>query len=141
MKSKRKDSPPPESPSKDIKEWFRRSAPVIYGFLGWWIVNGALWILSELLFFVNIIGLVILGIKYPKIAFGALVAFALNLVASLIMGLAAAGTCFIPFFTPGADSFFVDDNLAGIPECLAVAMLIIAAIYGSFLWNRRNQRS
>jgi hypothetical protein len=86
------------------------------GFLGWYIINGALWLIINpgplnegsfangllgcITFPLNIIALIIFAaIKRTRwIAFGILCALALNLVISLIIGMSLNGWCFIPFY-------------------------------------------
>jgi hypothetical protein len=86
------------------------------GFFGWYIINGLLWIIINpgiinggtavnggsgcITFPLNLIVLIVFArIKQTHwIAFGILVALALNLVVSLIIGVAFNGWCFIPFY-------------------------------------------
>ena len=102
--------PPPLSTAAKRREF-------MIGFVGWWVVNGALWlgltggeglgpggfgiILNLLLFPANLLMLIVLAFIRRWIALGGLAAIAVNLLIALIMGVALAGFCFIPFFTPG----------------------------------------
>ena len=92
------------------------------GFVGWFLVNVGLAFLwggpslakygqvygpgpgvsiGLLLFPANILLFFILVRVWRWVALGMLSAIALNLLIALILGIAVAGWCFIPFFTPG----------------------------------------
>lgn len=89
------------------------------GFLGWYLVTGAIWFainpkfsgydgayglfINLLCLPANMIALLILAINRStrRIAFGILVAMALNFFISLALGLTYNGPCFIPFFIKG----------------------------------------
>lgn len=77
------------------------------GFLGWFLVNGLIWLffkdnigLNLLVFPVNLIVLIVLFAvkKNRKYAQGVLAAVGVNLLISLILGLFFNAFCFIPFF-------------------------------------------
>ncbi len=105
-----KTAAPPLSPAEKRRDFF-------IGFVGWWVVNGALWLgltggeglglggfgilLNLLLFPANLLMLIVLAFIRRWIALGGLAAIAVNLLIALIMGVTLAGFCFIPFFTPG----------------------------------------
>jgi hypothetical protein len=78
------------------------------GLIGWFVIVGLLWFVSGqntvigiLLFPINLIVLITLAFKRPWLALGMVSALALNALVAQILGVAVAGICFIPFFTPG----------------------------------------
>ena len=125
MKSDQNDSsrlqipPEPTGPSENatsLRSFLKKYYQQIIGFLGWYVVNGIFWLLKlegkpvsyypENAFFliitlpVNLLILIILAaIKWTRpIAFGILLAMAVNFVIDLILGNFFAGACLLPFF-------------------------------------------
>jgi len=99
---------PPTAPQLDNR---RKWLLFAVGFLGWYLVNGLIWLIllrasgsngfeNLLICPANGILLVILGINRPTrfVALGILVALAANFVISIIAGLVFNAQCFIPFF-------------------------------------------
>lgn len=88
----------------------------LIGFLGWYLVNGALWFILSgatfdateaqssgavcFLFPLNLLLPVLFGvIRVTRwLALGILAALALNFLVSLILGMSFNGLCFVPFF-------------------------------------------
>lgn len=86
------------------------------GFLGWFLINGVIWlvyywsegvrtygsIINLILLPANIIALVVLGIirRTRYIALGIMTAWTVNLVMSLALSLLYNGVCLVPFFFP-----------------------------------------
>ena len=95
-----------ESSPEDRKKLIHR----IGGLLGWFLVNGLIWlILSEgayelgiLLFFANLVVLLFLILNRPTrwIGQGILMAWAVNFVLALLVGSFFNGLCLIPFYDP-----------------------------------------
>ena len=97
---------------KDWREWLRKNNQILYGFFGWYLINGLIWLyISSLnqmesifnnlfIFPINLLALIILSVnkRTRKIGLGILIALALNLLLSLIVGLSINGICFIPFY-------------------------------------------
>jgi hypothetical protein len=107
---------------------FTRQEKIRYfliGFLGWWLINILLWRLlvpvplsqlqgyragqgiSEnlictvpIIFGMNVFLLIRMAFANRWIALGLLAAFAVNLVISLLLGLAGNAACWVPFTTP-----------------------------------------
>jgi hypothetical protein len=80
-----------------------------FGFIGWYLVNGVIWVLPGnnefnllLTLPANILILIILAIikRTRWIAFGMLTAIALNFLISLVLGLFNQAVCLVPFFSP-----------------------------------------
>ena len=87
---------------------------LLIGFIGWFVINGVLWAIAAgtpvglaylppnlILFPANVLVLIILARTRRWVALGVLIALAVNLLITLIMGVVIAGFCFVPFFTPG----------------------------------------
>ena len=87
---------------------------LLIGFIGWFVINGVLWVIASgtpvgiaygipnlILFPANVLVLIILARTRRWVALGVLIALAVNLLITLIMGVAFEGLCFIPFLTPG----------------------------------------
>lgn len=111
IKNQTEISTPPISP---LRKW----AYFAIGFIGWYLVNGLLFLLlgaklgfsdltNEALLFVNliifpanlIITIILTVMRSTRIiGFGILSALGLNLLISLIMGIFLKGVCFVPFF-------------------------------------------
>ncbi len=96
---------PPAAPIRTAVKW----RDFLIGFVGWFLVNGGLWLLLSsqtplstacLLFPTNLGLLIILAIirRTRWVALGILSALALNFVIALVRGLGFNGICFIPFF-------------------------------------------
>jgi hypothetical protein len=98
---------------KQFQDWLRRNAQILYGFFGWYLINGLIWLLLGLspnegynifvniyIFPLNLLALIVLSVNKStrKIGLGVLIALALNLLLSLVVGLGLNGVCFIPFF-------------------------------------------
>lgn len=82
----------------------------IGGLLGWFLVNGLIWLVigedawdfGIALFFGNLLAMIIL-IAVPstrKIGQGILIAWAANFILALILGAFFNGLCLVPFFSP-----------------------------------------
>ena len=80
------------------------------GLLGWFLVNGLIWLAMGKdawdfgipLFFGNLLAMIIL-LAVPstrKIGQGILIAWAVNFILALILGAFFNGLCLIPFFSP-----------------------------------------
>jgi len=103
----------------NFPEWLRRNAQILYGFFGWYVINGLIWlilvnvnmdssgggppayvILNLLIFPANLLALILLaaGKRTRKMGLGILAALALNLLLSLLFGMLINGVCFIPFY-------------------------------------------
>jgi hypothetical protein len=116
---------------------------IVTGFVGWFVINGIVWrlvfenfSLCMLPLLLNTIGLVILFIKSRSILVGALAAYVLNLIITLITGgVATAGIYFAPFFTPGITEHFSD--VYGCEWFIALIIMIVAALYVKRLWGIR----
>lgn len=106
------DEPPPTVPAW---AWWRANIQMVYGFVGWYVVNGIFWQalanlslntnynLVTVLFPLpaNLLVLIILAVMpwTRKIALGMLAAIAVNLVLSLALGVFINGVCFFaPFY-------------------------------------------
>lgn len=105
------DEPPPAFPAW---AWWRANIQMVYGFVGWYVVNGLFWLAmgnpsfnTNYNFFtglftlpVNLIVLIVLAVmqRTRKIALGMLAAIAVNLVLSLALGVFINGVCFAPFY-------------------------------------------
>jgi hypothetical protein len=91
----------------------QQTLDVLVGFAGWFIINGLVWLAiagngsilkgsaiyaNFLLLPINLIVLIVIAVKRRMIAFGMLLALALNLAVSLLMSLSFNAWCFIPFF-------------------------------------------
>lgn len=81
----------------------------LIGFLGWWLVNVPLAMvlnarhLAEVLFmvfFVQVVLLIIMAFANRAVALGMLAAIGLNLVISILFGLLFNALCWIPVSTP-----------------------------------------
>ncbi|MGC1376132.1 MAG: hypothetical protein WA821_07920 [Anaerolineales bacterium] len=79
------------------------------GFVAWYVINGLIWWggTSNYRFFLaiftlpgNLIALLICAIvpRLRKVALGILIAIALNLVITLVLGMLTNALCFVPFF-------------------------------------------
>jgi len=85
------------------------------GFVGWFIVNGAIWagiatgdfgaqrslfLLFPNIFILpaNLLALIILAFVRSSVALGLLTAYTVNFLLALIMGLLLYGVCWIPFY-------------------------------------------
>lgn len=109
------ENPPAPSQGKPAKSTLRKLAEIGSGFLGWWLINDLIWrVLGIQLsnpnimygdigvicfsFPINILLLVTFAIirQTRLIALGILIAIALNLLVSLILGLFMNAICFIP---------------------------------------------
>lgn len=87
-------------------EWWRAHPQTSYGFIGWYVINGLLYLIPRItsffmfLFFTNI--LVILTLILTKetryVGLGTIIALALNFLVSLILGVFFNGVCFVPFY-------------------------------------------
>jgi len=102
---------PPVSAARAAAAWFQsHQAKIVQftmGFVGWFVINGILWFLASgnitlglVLFPANLVVLILVARRRQSAALGMLSAIAVNLVIALIIGIAIAGWCFIPFFTP-----------------------------------------
>lgn len=114
----------PEKKPRPPKRIFTRQEKIRYfliGFLGWWLVNILLWRIlvpvplshlrgyqgseslicaAPIIFGMNVFLLIRMAFANRWIALGLLAAFAVNLVISLLLGLAANAACWVPFTTP-----------------------------------------
>jgi len=79
------------------------------GFVAWYVINGLIWLggTSNYGFFLaiftlpgNLIVLLICAItpRLRRVALGILIAIALNLVITLVLGMFTNALCFVPFF-------------------------------------------
>ena len=104
---------------------FKRYGLFAAGFLGWFLVNGLVWLLisrgemnleeQEGMVFINAlcvlplnlaIMLLLLWKKFTRmISLGILTAYGVNLIISLILGLSTNAACLIPFFEQWAEPF------------------------------------
>jgi len=104
---------------------FKRYGLFAVGFLGWFLVNGLVWLLisrgemnleeQEGMVFINAlcvlplnlaIMLLLLWKKFTRmISLGILTAYGVNLIISLILGLSTNAACLIPFFEQWAEPF------------------------------------
>lgn len=88
-----------------------REASFLAGFLGWYLINGLIWlglgnpvdseyIPNLLIFPINLLALIILSVgkRTRNVGLGILAALALNLLLSLILGALMNGVCFVPFY-------------------------------------------
>jgi hypothetical protein len=106
------DNAPIEEP-RDWREWFRKNDQILYGFFGWYLINSIIWLLiisnlgygeyvflNLFIFPINLLALIVLSARKStrKIGLGILLALALNLFLSLLVGLSVNGVCFIPFY-------------------------------------------
>lgn len=105
---------PNEKISEDERVKWEKSGRFAAGFLGWYLVNGLIWllfsggslngegalILNFLIFPLNVIALLIFAFNRSTrfFALGLLGALAVNFVISLVIGLQFNAMCFIPFF-------------------------------------------
>jgi hypothetical protein len=102
--------------SKDLSSQpSNRILEFIIGFVSWYIVNGLIYFfLSDNPYSImfcglgiiplNLLAMIILGIKRRFVGLGLLVAFAVNLLITTLMGVFSQGVCFAPFFIE--NSFF-----------------------------------
>ncbi|MEK7328452.1 MAG: hypothetical protein AAB217_24670 [Chloroflexota bacterium] len=105
---------PPSSPKKELSR-NQKIRDFLIGFIGWWVINGAIWAgiatgdfgpqRSVFLLFpnifilpVNLLALIILAFVRRWVALGLLTAYAVNFLLALIMGLFFNGVCWIPFY-------------------------------------------
>jgi len=102
----------PVENSMKFSAWLHKNIQVLYGFFGWYLVNGLIWMAfggpyrwefaspNLYIFPANLLTLILLAVvkRTRKIAMGILLAIALNLVISLLLGLVFNGVCFVPFF-------------------------------------------
>ena len=83
---------------------------ILIGFLGWFIINGLIWVLINfviyhyrvlgfifLIFPINIAVFVVLSFVRRQVALGILAAYALNLLITLGLGLSFWGVLGVPF--------------------------------------------
>lgn len=105
------DTPEPRS---SAWTWWSKNAQIVYGFVGWYLVNGLFWLLVGnpsfnsdynfirywAVFPLNLLALIILALvkKTRIISLGMLAALALNLLVSLVVGASMNGMCFVPFY-------------------------------------------
>jgi hypothetical protein len=108
------ETPPANVPPPSPQRPFYKQIDFWAGFIGWYVVNGALWGLilqthspALLAFFVplaNLVVLVITAFVRRRLAGGMLLAIALNFLIAIVLGLftnAVCGTLFnAPFFIP-----------------------------------------
>jgi len=97
---------------RDWREWLRKNDQILYGFFGWYLINSIIWLLIStrgyaeyvflnlFIFPINLLTLIVLSVikSTRKIGLGILIALALNLLLSLMVGLTINGVCFIPFY-------------------------------------------
>jgi hypothetical protein len=98
-----------------VVKWPEKNKSVLVGFFGWYVLNGLFWlsqgnpsmtslwraqIANVFIFPLNLLTLLILAaIKSTrKIALGILIALAVNLFLSLLVGAFLNGVCFVPFY-------------------------------------------
>jgi hypothetical protein len=84
----------------------------VVGFVGWFLLNSATWLLSGtltdetygptwcVLLPLNVIALIVFLIIRRWIGYGILAAVSLNLLISLVIGAMTNATCAIPFWVP-----------------------------------------
>lgn len=79
----------------------------VFGFAGWWIINGGIYALTgtgaaPLLCVVNLLVPIALATgkdrKRKQIAFGIIAALGANFLISAVLGMFTNGICFVPFF-------------------------------------------
>jgi hypothetical protein len=101
-------SPPDAGPGKKPLT-ASQITEIVIGFVAWYVINGLIWWggTSNYRFFLaiftlpgNIIALLICAIvpRLRRVALGILIAIALNLVISLVLGMMTNALCFVPFF-------------------------------------------
>jgi hypothetical protein len=86
--------------------WWRKRPQILYGFVGWYLVNGAFYLIPGAinfffaLFLANIIVLIVLVLikETRMVGIGILIALALNFLVSLVLGIFFNGVCFVPFY-------------------------------------------